>query len=105
MGAQIFQETVSGKTAKEAFRTAVQEAAYMQGHGGYTGTIAEKSDFVEIDPTEDGQDVDGWTEGDYDDYAYELCREDDPRISDKWGPAGCMKMADDCWIFFGWASS
>ena len=30
---------------KKAFREAVSEAKYERGHGGYTGTIAEKSDY------------------------------------------------------------
>jgi hypothetical protein len=33
----------------EAFRAAVDDARHMEGHGGYTGSIAEKSDFVEFD--------------------------------------------------------
>jgi hypothetical protein len=48
MGACDFQSIAVGKTAQEAFRAAVEEAAYEHGHGGYTGTIAEKQDFVMI---------------------------------------------------------
>lgn len=29
----------------------------------------------------------------------------DPRISDKWGPAGCIKLGPSRYLFFGWASS
>jgi len=32
-----------GKTAQEAFDAAVAQARHEYGHGGYTGTIAEKS--------------------------------------------------------------
>lgn len=47
MGAVNFHVSVKlhGKTAKhceDAFNTAVRDAQYWNGHGGYTGTIAEK---------------------------------------------------------------
>jgi len=42
MGAADFSTTALGKTAEDAFSTAIHEAAYEYGHGGYTGTIAEK---------------------------------------------------------------
>ena len=29
----------------------------------------------------------------------------DRRVDDKWGPAGCIRISDDNWLFFGWASS
>lgn len=53
MGSTSFSNTVEGRTADEAFRKAVDHARHEHGHGGYTGTIAEKSDFVmvRIDPT------------------------------------------------------
>lgn len=49
MGANTFWMISEGKTASEAFAAAVREARHMHGHGGYTGTIAEKNDFVVID--------------------------------------------------------
>jgi hypothetical protein len=42
MGAANFETVSSGKTAKEAFSRAVERAQYEYGHGGYSGTIAEK---------------------------------------------------------------
>ena len=45
MGAAEFCTRAHGKTAKEAFASAVEIARYEVGHGGYTGSIAEKSDF------------------------------------------------------------
>jgi hypothetical protein len=42
MGACDFESVGFGKTANDAFRQAVSEAQYEYGHGGYTGTIAEK---------------------------------------------------------------
>ncbi len=46
MGAEQFHTRAFGRTAPDAFRSAVAEAAHWSGHGGYTGTIAEKADFV-----------------------------------------------------------
>ena len=43
MGATNFYCEAEGKTLSEAFRNAVDEAYYQYGHGGYTGSIAEKS--------------------------------------------------------------
>ena len=42
MGATDFSQDASGKSAKEAFSRAVEQAQYEHGHGGYSGTIAEK---------------------------------------------------------------
>lgn len=39
------------------------------------------------------------------DYATKLIDENDPRIDDKWGPAGCIKAERNKYVFFGWASS
>jgi hypothetical protein len=36
-------------------------------------------------------------------YARELMNNDDPRIEDKWGPAGCVALGGNRWYFFGWA--
>lgn len=48
MGACDFETRGFGKTAQDAFNEAVDRARYEHGHGGYTGTIAEKSEFVEL---------------------------------------------------------
>lgn len=48
MGASTFVTIAKGKTADQAFEAARAEALYEHGHGGYTGSIAEKSDFVMI---------------------------------------------------------
>lgn len=48
MGACEFEDIGFGRTAQEAFADAVRQARYEYGHGGYTGTIAEKSSFVEF---------------------------------------------------------
>ena len=96
MGAEQFSNVVEGKTPKAAFLAAQEEARYEHGHGGYTGTIAEKSTFVMIslmagvDPHK---------------YADELLAKGDSRIDDKWGPAGCIDLGGGKYLFFGVASS
>lgn len=112
MGATTFGVTGTGKTAHEAFLKAVEESRYDERYsyrdadddgenfddyeeGGYSGTIAEKSSFVVIsvpagkDPLQ---------------YANKLLDDGDPRVDDKWGPAGCVKLREGVWYFFGWAS-
>jgi len=42
MGATNFYTEADGDTMAEAFHNAVQDAYYWHGHGGYSGTIAEK---------------------------------------------------------------
>ena len=103
MGAQDFTQTATGKTAKEAFSAAVNDAAYEEGHGGYTGSCAEKHEFRMIIRKP------GMTIGEQ---IAELSRwdgTDDPMpfpYEDKWGPAGCLAHDDgETFTFFGNASS
>jgi hypothetical protein len=95
MGANVFMTVGLGNTAKKAFDKAVYDARYQHGHGGYTGTIAEKNSFVLI-PLAEGLDAFQ--------YAEQLLDGDDERICDKWGDAGCIHVKDDEYLFFGWAS-
>jgi hypothetical protein len=103
MGAEQFWTKAYGKTARAAFNSAVEEARYENGHGGYTGTIAEKEAFVMIpfDP--------GSLEITPQEYADLLMEKGDKRVDDKWGPAGCLEIPSDkeenCYLFFGIASS
>ena len=95
MGATTFSQTGKGKTAKEAFVAARQEALHENGHRGYTGSLAEKHEFTMITPPAGVDPVA---------FAHDLVENDDPRVSDKWGPAGCVKVGPDQYMFFGWAS-
>lgn len=97
MGAMDFTTRADGKTAKEAFKSAVDDACWEYGHGGYTGTIAEKAGFEMVEP------INGESVRD----CIERCMNDDDHFcQDKWGPAACVKSdKEDEWIFFGWASS
>jgi hypothetical protein len=103
MGAQTFTAFAEGKTAKEAFSRVVDQAQYDYGHSGYTGTIAEKTSFVIIQDCQTREDAYA--------KARELMDDDDDRISDKWGPAGAIRIpktkkdASAGYLFFGWASS
>jgi hypothetical protein len=146
MGATTFGVVVKAKTAEAAFRIAVEGAQYQRGHGGYTGTIAEKGSFITITPdakaiaqakrkvrenlkaelarlTAEGPAVEGsQTARRIADakrllagrsevhglalYAIAdgLIQAADPRVDDKWGPAGCIEIASNTFYFFGWAS-
>lgn len=97
MGADTFECTARGEGAKEAFNNAVQQAQYDYGHAGYTGTIAEKPGYemVSLEPMSVAA---------AGELASRLIREADPRIDDKWGPAGCIPLEDGSFFFFGWAS-
>lgn len=96
MGSETFFQQDRGKTAQEAFTAARDEAAYEYGHGGYTGTLAEKEEFTEIEvPAGETPTA----------FADRLVHEGDPRIDDKRGPAGCVKVEEGVWLFFGSASS
>lgn len=105
MGGQSFDVLVVGTDARKAFREAVEQAKYAHGHAGYTGTIAEKDSFVTVAdsplPLPEARAL-----------AERLVSEEDPRIDDKWGPAGCIPVCglqgsrgDRGFLFFGWASS
>lgn len=96
MGADVFMVQASGNTPREAFNQACEDAFYMHGHGGYSGTIAEKDSYVLIPLPEDKDPME---------YADELIDNEDRRVDDKWGPAGCIKIEDGQYLFFGWASS
>ena len=101
MGAQSFVTSHYGDTAREAFKAGRDNALYENGHNGYTGSLAEKHDFVVLPKLE------GKTPQES---AWQYIDDCDPRIDDKWGPAGCIESFDEQyklkqWVFFGWASA
>jgi hypothetical protein len=106
MGADQFTTKARGATVADAFRDAKETALYEYGHRGYTGTIAEKDSFEILTPTP------VLTLADAEQLAEFLLRKDDPRISDKWGPAGAIEYRDPdapdgvrSFVFVGWAAS
>ncbi len=87
-------------TAKEAFAWARQDAEYWHGHGGYTGTIAEKPSFVQRNDNRPVplKFVKDWARKDGDD-------------NEKWGDAYMVEVSESendskiiGWLFYGWAS-
>lgn len=104
MGADVFFVKSEGLDAAEAFTNAVEDALCIYGSRGYTGSIAEKKSFVMIEVPE-GEDPVKFARG--------LILEDDPRVCDKWGDAGCIRLGkslkkgslEDVFIFFGLAPS
>lgn len=111
MGACTFTDRATGTSAREAFHKAVDHAAWEHGHGGYTGTIAEKDSFVMITPQGDnaaryasdllryyGEDKipEGYVKGKF--------LQDQAAVDSKWGPAGCINLGNGEFLFFGWAS-
>lgn len=85
MGAESFTTTAEGTDLRAAFNTAVEHAQYDYGHAGYTGTIAEKDDVVVIESTP-------MSERDAENLANRLIYDGDPRIDNKWGPAGAIAI-------------
>ena len=96
MGATTFTTVAEGRSAKDAFRAAVDEARHEHGNGGYTGTIAEKRSF-NLYSFPDGTSPF--------DHANKLLDQEDGPVADKWGPAGCFYIGSNKYLFFGWAST
>ncbi len=137
MGAMEFRNAVNRSshtmTAADAFRVAVDDARWFHGHGGYTGSIAEKHAFAMIDPKPHvGRGsiiVDSWddkphkvkrprsfkgalpTKDEAADIAQFLMMTNHSTVANKWGPAGCIAYRAKGgrtvagWYFFGLASS
>lgn len=98
MGADTFFTVAKGQTVAAAFTAAQQDARYEHGHGGYSGTIAEKRIFVMIQPAK-------LPRKEAFELAEKLIDDEDPRVADKWGPAGVIPIDDGSFLFFGLASS
>lgn len=132
MGADNFATFSTGDTAKEAFFQEVEEAHYWYGHGGYTGTIAEKDEFIMLGTVTSREEAEkiaeyydlamfphvGWPKG-MEDQRDKMKAEYDALpdtyktgfnpYEDKWGPAGCIEIdppfGNREYFFFGSASS
>lgn len=105
MGADTFIEIGTGTDVQVVFQELRTAAAYEYGHGGYTGSLAEKDSVIEL-PVAPFADQAAAV-----DYAQKLLGDwkgTDPNtalIDDKWGPAGAIRFGTDGWVIFGWASS
>ncbi|KKN43911.1 hypothetical protein LCGC14_0698600 [marine sediment metagenome] len=121
MGAEQFESQCIAETAEDAFNRCVSQALYDYGHAGYTGTIAEKSDYTEVRVPE-GLDLDTFLKwsaelewGDVKDkippHHMAAVERAAAIYDDKWGPALCVQDPptepgqDPGWVFCGWASS
>ncbi|TLQ39460.1 hypothetical protein [Streptomyces marianii] len=98
MGAYDFITSGTGGDAEQAFAAARAEACREFGNRGYTGTIAEKDDFVLVMDRPLSPDA-------AEEYAVHLLNTDDERIRDKRGPAGAIPVDDGTWLFVGYAAS
>lgn len=85
MGGTTFDQLVPGTSVRAAYDTAVDEAIHEYGHGGYSGTIKEKSGYNVITH-------EVMTPAQATTLAYDLIEKSDPRIDDKWGPAGAIPV-------------
>jgi hypothetical protein len=85
MGSSDFMQYQSGASRDEAFREAAESARYEHGAGGYSGTLAEKDSVVTIQQRPLSRPAAEALAG-------SLLGADDPRINDKWGPAGAIPV-------------
>jgi hypothetical protein len=98
MGASNFgTRAIKAKTAREAYRIAVDEARDENGsRDGYSGDIQTTNGFVIVTP-KGGEAIDALVDR----------LMDDPGSTkiEKWGKAGAVETAPGQWMFFGWGAS
>ena len=94
MGAHTFETRCRGKSAKDAFQMACNEANYEEGHNAYNGTISTNDSFI-MKPLLEDENLNDW---------YQRVPEDEGIR--KWGPCGCVQDPKDpeLWHFAGWAA-
>jgi hypothetical protein len=123
MGASEYKRVGKGKTAKAAFDRLVEKAQWEHGHGGYSGTIAEKHSMVEftrpkgmrratviqlisdlgrIGFDDDGNPMTAKVQAKYPNLPIAAMSE---VYEDKWGPSLAIELSKGEYIFAGFASS
>ncbi|MFJ9521262.1 hypothetical protein ACIRPK_23805 [Kitasatospora sp. NPDC101801] len=85
MGAYDFTTYQTGTDASQAFRDAVEQAQYEYGHGGYTGTIAEKDGYKVVSDAP-------LTMDEAEALANQIMSDHDHPLQDKHGPAGAIPV-------------
>jgi len=117
MGAQQFVTKSAGSNVDDAFKQACAWARYAYGSDGYTGSIAEKDNYVLFDvPTgttaEEFAELIAeaeWSSAGRESLADLIGGEDVQHVVDafanKWGPAVALRVSEGEWLFCGWASS
>jgi hypothetical protein len=81
-GADAFTVFVKGHDAHRAFKEAVDDAKHRRGHGGYSGTVGEKTSFKLRSST-------SMTMAEADEFVSK-----DLDHNDKWGPAFALPIAE-----------
>ena len=122
MGSDLFHVRAAGDTLASAFAAAQAQARHEHGHGGYTGTIAEKHNVLEVAvpsgalPANFAAMVyaaldypEGWQEereewADLPAAVVTAVKRAAAAGDDKWGPAVAIPLAPGRWIMMGWAS-
>jgi hypothetical protein len=88
-----FQDKKLPKMSEKALVTAysdlVAKEAWDSGHGGYTGTFAEKHELKVIPGS----------------WEVDEARQDAGDNNDKWGPAFAYRLKTGEWYIAGWCSS
>lgn len=120
MGGTTFHETGTGADPAAVFNRLRDEAAWEHGHGGYTGTIAEKPGFrvFTLPPGKTIADLNAALGGQWDPATRDWVQGDKAWLpaglldtyEDKWGDAVAVREDDETeqrtiWHFLGWASS
>lgn len=104
MGACDFVDLVKEPDLEKAFNKAVDSAQYEHGHGGYSGSIAEKGNYVVINAkprteAEAFKFADAVMSAEWNEAATQAERAAYQQVRDKWGPAGaiavCTSVAND----------
>lgn len=93
MGAATFMNVGSGVSAKEAFAALVEQSRIEDG-SSYSGCIGMKSSFKTVECPKGREPRE---------YANSILDDDDDDVFTKDGPAGCIRLEDGRWLFFGWA--
>jgi hypothetical protein len=97
-GTTNFLTKIKAKNAKEAFDTARKNALKAYGNRGYSGSVAEKDDFVEVKAPaavkKDEALLDKFLDG----------LLDDPRFDGTRNPAAVVQISRGTYAIVGWAS-
>ena len=80
---------LTSRQAREKYAELVRERQWDYGHGGYSGTFAEKPELTVR--------AGDWTERD--------AEQDAADNNDKWGPTFAYRLDTGAWYFTGWCSS
>ena len=112
MGANTFCCVARGRTPREALMAAKEDARIFDDedrdddNAGYTGDVRGKTSLTLIAvPDEFRASFAPSFAGETPESAYAdaLIEQQDRRIVDKNGPAGCIQVDADHFLFFGWA--